>query len=827
MMFALESTKAISLSSQSDAVHVQHGGLIHKLYLGGVGHVGGVVANVGDVGGTHHAGQGHQFVCLDKAAVVDVHHHAVITGSACALDPAGGCDDQIYAVVCGHVVLLEKIVDGLSAQIAHHRGGDIAVLFVGDEDVVGDACLIVFIGSPYGSDGAVDIRQDLLGSLGCPIGGGAGARSSSGGLGDIGVVDKAGGGVLVKADVCVLIHVLVVGQADAVLQHLIQAAADEVCALHIHEHHAQGSGKDMRLERALAHAGLYNGDAVGAAAVDSRSARAACHAVCHGHGRNVIDPAAAHFDGDITGIGDTGKRLADQRVTLFQFAGEECVAALDGSRVHGGCAAGQCTGVVYGESTGIGGADILKVCHSLALLSGVCTVEDDQFGHAVGISCAAPLAVSEFDGVPGGLVVRCRLKAADKRGSVVSGLGNADVNVTAQSRGTALAQHVDAAALEHAAGLAGGVFAAVLVRIDQGALDLAARNARELCSSSAGATHHDDLAVVILQGSAKRNAFGAANGAGVDDHIRLTGISASKAVGHGLADNLSIQGHNLALLLHVGIAVVVSGLGSLARLLIPVFTGCASGSGGAVLCSFGNGFHGAAALDLLDQCLGQGITGGFVLNAVDNGAHGFEQSQTAVVCSRLCVLVLRGHGGGTAAVLVLCLFLLVRLFAGHFRNHLVQIVRLFVLCRFGVGGEQLIQLAGNAVHCVQNSGVLGVGGRCILSGVCIRRRCGGCCIQRSGGSLHHAVQLFGGGVLGRETKQLQQALAFAHVFYLAFLRRKFGGIVFYCNIMTGAPSWHDGDVVAADVGLAVSGSAGGVVAEIPAGYLPQDAVTHF
>ena len=160
---------------------------------------------------------------------------------------------------------------------------------------------------------------------------------------------------------------LVVGQPDAVLQHLVKAAANEVCSLHIHEHHTQSGGKDMGFECTLAHAGLYHRDAVGTAAVNGRSAGAARHAIGHGHGRDVIHPAAAYLDGDITGIGDAGEGLSDQRVTLFQLAGEERIAALDGSRVHGGSAAGQrSTGVVYGESTGIGGADVLEVCHSLS-----------------------------------------------------------------------------------------------------------------------------------------------------------------------------------------------------------------------------------------------------------------------------------------------------------------------------------------------------------------------------------------------------------------------------------------------------------------------------
>ena len=55
----------------------------------------------------------------------------------------------------------------------------------------------------------------------------------------LGVVHQAGGAVILKAGVDVGVHVLVVGQADAVLQKLVKAAADEVGALHVHEVHAQ------------------------------------------------------------------------------------------------------------------------------------------------------------------------------------------------------------------------------------------------------------------------------------------------------------------------------------------------------------------------------------------------------------------------------------------------------------------------------------------------------------------------------------------------------------------------------------------------------------
>mgnify|MGYP000765113388 CR=1 FL=1 len=352
-------------------------------------------------------------------------------------------------------------------------------------------------------------------------------------------------GNTVETDVGVLIHVLVISQPDAVLQHLVKAAANEVCALHIREHHTKSDGKDMGFECTLAHAGLHHRDAVGTAAVDGRSAGAARHAIGHGHGRDVIYPAAAYLDGGVTGIGDAGEGLSDQRVTLFQLTGEECVAALDNSRVHGGSAAGQrSTGVVYGENTGIGGADVLEICHRIALLLGICTGEDDQLGHTVRICCAAPLAVGQFDGVTGGLVVRSSLKAAHAGGRIVGSGRDADIDVAAERGRTALAQHIDAAALEHTAGVAGSIDAGVLVGVGKGALDLASCHAGEFVGSGAGAAHDDDFAALVHECGAEGDVDLAACRAGVNDHIGLAGVGAGEAVGHGLADDLSVERHN-------------------------------------------------------------------------------------------------------------------------------------------------------------------------------------------------------------------------------------------------------------------------------------------
>nr|DAG18324.1 MAG TPA: hypothetical protein [Caudoviricetes sp.] len=532
----------------SDAVHIQHGGAVHQLDLGDVCHVGGVIADVGDVGGAHDAGERNQLIHLEEAFLADIDYHAVAAGGASALDPAGRGDDQLHAVVCSYVVLLQEVVDGFGAKLTEHRGGDVAVLLVGNEDVVGDGVLVVLAGGPDSGDGVIDVFQDLLRDLVGPLGGAAGTRGDRSGLDDIGVVDQTGGAVLLEADVDVGVHMLIIGQADALLQQLVEAAADAVGALHILEHDPQGSGEDMRLECVLADRCLHERYAVGTTAGDGRITRAICNAVGDRHGRNVIDPAAAYLDGNIAGIGDTGKGLADERVALFELTGEECAAALDGCGIHHGNARGRTAhcGAAESEDTGIGGADVLEICHRIALLLGVCTGEDDQLGHTVRICCAAPLAVGQFDGVTGGLVVRSSLKAAHAGGRIVGSGRDADVNVAAESGRTALAQHIDAAALEHTAGVAGSIDAGVLVGVGKGALDLASCHAGKFVGSGAGAAHDDDFAALVHEGGAKGNVDLTARRAGVDDHIGLAGVGAGEAVRHHLADDLGAESHKIS-----------------------------------------------------------------------------------------------------------------------------------------------------------------------------------------------------------------------------------------------------------------------------------------
>nr|DAF20703.1 MAG TPA: hypothetical protein [Caudoviricetes sp.] len=526
----------------SDAVHVQNGGGVEQLHLGNVCHVCSIIADIGHVRSSHDAAHRHQFVHLDVTGLVHVTHHAVGLTGACTLAPAAAADEQLTAVLHSSVVFHQEVVDGLGCQIGHHGGQDVVVLLIRQQDVVGDGVGVVLAGSPHGAQQVVDVLQDLLRALVLPLGGGTGAGGCSSGLGDIGVVHQAGGAVILKAGVDVGVHVLVVGQADAVLQKLVKAAADEVGALHVHEVHAQSRAEQVRLVCALGNVGLNDGRAVGTACTHSTGAGAAGDAVGHVHGGDVVHPAAAGLDGDIAGIGDAGQGLADERVALFQLTGQECTAGSNACRVHGKRRAGRCNAAqLRGKHTGIKGADILEICHILILLLHVLAGENDQLGHAVCVCRAAPLATGQLYGVGAGAVC-LGLKAAHDSIGERSVLDDAHVHCAAALRGALLAQHVDAAALEHAASIAGGVCAGVLVGVRQGRAHLAACHARKPVCGNAGALHQDNGTVCIIhQSHAEGQGLFFAHRASDNDHVGLACVGTGKAVLHLRADDLRVE----------------------------------------------------------------------------------------------------------------------------------------------------------------------------------------------------------------------------------------------------------------------------------------------
>ena len=232
--------------------------------------------------------------------------------------------------------------------------------------MVGDGALVVLVGGPARGQSVVDVLEDLVGGLVRPLGGGAGrAVAGGGGLHGVGVVDQAGGAVVGQADVDVGVHVLVVSHAHAILQQVIQAAADVVGSLHILEHDPQGGGKDMGLIDALVHAGLHDGNAVCAACRYGPVACAAGHAVGHRHGGHIVHPAAAGFNDDIAGVGEAGQGLADHGIPLLQLTDQECAAGSDARGVHDG-RAGNRRGRsrLAADHAGVESADILKA-HNL------------------------------------------------------------------------------------------------------------------------------------------------------------------------------------------------------------------------------------------------------------------------------------------------------------------------------------------------------------------------------------------------------------------------------------------------------------------------------
>ncbi len=77
--------------------------------------------------------------------------------------------------------------------------------------------------------------------------GGALCAVDGGGLGGVWVVDQAGGPVVPDTHITIGVHVLVVGHSHAVLEQVVQAAADVVGPLHILEHHPQGGGEHVGL----------------------------------------------------------------------------------------------------------------------------------------------------------------------------------------------------------------------------------------------------------------------------------------------------------------------------------------------------------------------------------------------------------------------------------------------------------------------------------------------------------------------------------------------------------------------------------------------------
>ena len=180
---------------------------------------------------------------------------------------------------------------------------------------------------PGCEDRVVDHLQDLVRGSGRPGLGGVGDH-------DVRVVDQAGGAVLRKADVDVLVHVLVISHAKAVTEQGVDVAAGHVALLHVDPENT-GSGVDrVGLPEILAEVGLDHRDAVSGAGTDHAFAGASGEAVAHIHRGHELSPAAADADRDVSGIGEAGQRGADQHVSLFELGGQESLTGCDTGSVH-------------------------------------------------------------------------------------------------------------------------------------------------------------------------------------------------------------------------------------------------------------------------------------------------------------------------------------------------------------------------------------------------------------------------------------------------------------------------------------------------------------
>nr|DAG69940.1 MAG TPA: hypothetical protein [Caudoviricetes sp.] len=636
--------------------------------------------------------------------------------------------------------------------------------------MVGHCALIIVCSFPDRTDRRIDILEDLLRGLFCP-GSVTGSALGHGGLHRIRVIDQAGGVVLFKADIGVLIQVLIIAHTDAVGEESIQAAAHEVGAHHVPVHHTQGSGKGVGLVHSLGEGSLYHRDAIGSTGLYGSFAGAAGHAIAHGHGAGVIGPAAAHIDDNVTGIGKVVERFADIRVALLQLRHQKGVAARHCCGIKSGHTGHALWGLAAADDTGVKSSDIYKahIMSSLCVLHG----QDPQLGGSVGIRGAAPLAVGQLHSL---CLVRLCFKAAHCCGTVTGIGGDADIHLAAQGRRTALTGHIDRTALEHRDGVTGGILAGALLQVGQRALDLCARYPHKL-GGHGGCTHLYNGAggiTVIDQRGAERDGDLTAAGAGVCDHVGLSGVAAGKAVGHFFSNGLrSDSCHLLLLLLHVGVA------GGISRLHFTTTVGVLLLGGGGIIglhlgcpgdCAQHTG-HGVAL-----HRLEQGVHHPGTLPGIPDGGHGgtdiLQDLQGGVPYLGIGSSVVFGHSGRLFAILSSQLFdeLFQIALVGHLTLHLLLPV--ILLRQLAQHGKDLVQLAAEIVvpgHLLRHL---------IGCGCCLLRLCGGFGVQRSLCSGHKLLQFLRACILGR-LAQSGQDHAVKHVHTLPhFLCRRCGGVLY-------------------------------------------------
>lgn len=180
--------------------------------------------------------------------MVHIDRHPVRPAGTRALAPPGGPDVQGAAVFGRHVVFQDVVQNGLRGKLRYRGVEDMGVLLMRQKDVIGQSAEVVLLRFPYAQNGPVDVVQHLPGRFVLPLGGGSSrAVVLHRGLRSFRVIEQARRAILAKAHVGTLVHVLVIGQPHALLEHLIQGAADKARLLHIHKRYPQGGGEDVRL----------------------------------------------------------------------------------------------------------------------------------------------------------------------------------------------------------------------------------------------------------------------------------------------------------------------------------------------------------------------------------------------------------------------------------------------------------------------------------------------------------------------------------------------------------------------------------------------------
>lgn len=161
-----------------------------------------------------------------------------------------------------------------------------------------------------------------------------------------------------------------------------------------------------------------------------------------------------------------------------------------------------------------------------------------QLGHAIPVRRAAPLGVDQRHSV---FPVRLRLEVA----RLIASAGSyPDIDCSIHRRSALPAPYVDAPSLEYGDWFSRAVPPLILaVKLGRG-LDLPAGHADELVSS-VSSPHGDHLALLPpYQGHPEGYVLRSAQRGGGDDHIRLSGIAAGKAMGHIPANGLRTKGHH-------------------------------------------------------------------------------------------------------------------------------------------------------------------------------------------------------------------------------------------------------------------------------------------